>query len=242
MPEIKEGQEINSSFDLLPHQPPPHPVTHVALSFPSPPTGDHHDHRAQLVWLIVAVCRLCIWQDEGTSFGCCSCVSGNRSWIQDLWEWEWVTEEEMLVIRGGRTIETEQDSSQVRVATPVVSLACASEVRATKSVLGEWRVTYADFSHTNCSRGNALARLCGIDRLVKATLSANPDIGIKALTKTIQQETGVPASISTATRAGSNVLLTETTELANSYHDIPGDFQDLYDSSPGSIAVIDAGS
>ena len=75
---------------------------------------------------------------------------------------------------------------------------------------------------------------------MKATLSANPDI--KALRKTIQQETGVPASISTSTRAGSNVLIPEATEVANSYHDIPGCFQDHYNSSPGSIAVLEVRS
>jgi len=120
-----------------------------------------------------------------------------------------------------------QDPSQVPVAPPVVSSACTSEVRATKSVLGEWRVTHADFEHANCSGGNARARLCGIDPLVKATLNANPDIGVKALRKTIQQETGVPVSVSTATRARSNVLHTDATEVANSYHDLPGYFQAL---------------
>ena len=135
-----------------------------------------------------------------------------------------------------------QDPSQVPVAPPVVSSACTSEVRATKSVLGEWRVTHADFEHANCSGGNARARLCGIDPLVKATLNANPDIGVKALRKTIQQETGVPVSVSTATRARSNVLHTDATEVTNSYHDLPGYFQALSDASPGSIAVVEVRS
>ena len=87
----------------------------------------------------------------------------------------------------------------------------------------EWCVTHADFKHTNCSGGNARARLCRTDPLVKATLSANPDIDVKALKKTTQQETGVPVSVSTATRARSNILLTDATEVANSYLDfVPG--------------------
>ena len=172
-----------------------------------------------------------------------------------------------------------QDPSQVPVATPVVSSACTTGVRATKSVLDEWRVTHpyfehancsegnarvrlcgidplvkatlcansdigvtksvldewrvthADFEHANCSGGNARVRLCGIDPLVEATLCANPDISVKALRKTIQQETGVPVSVSTATRARSNILLTDATEVANSYHDLPGYFQVLPDAS-----------
>ena len=52
-----------------------------------------------------------------------------------------------------------QDRSQVPVATPVESSACSTEVRATKSVLDEWRVTHADFEHENCSEGNARVRL-----------------------------------------------------------------------------------
>ena len=104
-----------------------------------------------------------------------------------------------------------QDPSQVPVAPPVVSSACTGEVRATKSVLDEWRVTHADFKHANCSEGNARVGLCGIDLLVKATLSANPDVGLKALRKTIHQETGVPVSVSTDTRARSSILLTHAT-------------------------------
>ena len=40
----------------------------------------------------------------------------------------------------------------------------------------------------------------------------------------IQQETGTPASVSTATRARSNIILTDATEVANSYHDLSGFF------------------
>ena len=75
------------------------PVTHVALPSPSPPTGEHHGHRGQL----------CVWQHEGTSFGCCAGVSGNRSWVQGLWERRWATEQ-VLVLRGGRATETEAGS------------------------------------------------------------------------------------------------------------------------------------
>jgi len=85
------------------------PVTHVALSFPSPPTGEHHGYRGHLVWLIVPACRLRVWQHEGTSFGCCAGVSGNRSWVQGLWERGWATEE-VLVLRGGRATETQAGS------------------------------------------------------------------------------------------------------------------------------------
>ena len=62
-------------------------------------------------------------------------------------------------------------------------------------------------------------------------MCANPDIGVKALRKTIQQATGVPVSVSTATRARSNILLTDAIEVANSYHDLPGYFQALSDAS-----------
>ena len=50
---------------------------------------------------------------------------------------------------------------------------CKAEVRATKSCAGEWRVTHANFEHVNCSGGDARARLCGINPLVKSTVSAN---------------------------------------------------------------------
>ena len=79
------------------------PVTHVALSFP-PPTGEHHGHRGQFVWLIIPPCVLCVWQHEGTPFGCCVGVSGKRPWVQGLWEWGWATEE-VFVLRGGRATE-----------------------------------------------------------------------------------------------------------------------------------------
>ena len=174
-----------------------------------------------------------------------------------------------------------QETSKISVASPVICSACTTEVRATKSVLDEWRVTYADFEHANncsegnarvrpcgidqlvkatllcanpaigvtnsvldewrvthadfehanCSEGNARVRICGIDPLAKATLCANPHIGVKALRQTIQQETGVPVSVSTATRARSNILLTDATEVAKSYHYLPGYFQVLSDAS-----------
>ena len=70
-------------------------------------------------------------------------------------------------------------------ATP----SCPAEVRATKSCLGDWRVTHADFEHVNYAGGDARERLCGIDPLVKSTVSANSDIGAK-VQKSLEQQTG----------------------------------------------------
>ena len=43
------------------------PVRHVTLSFHSPPTGEHQDHRGQLMWLIVPAYRLCVWQHSSAA-------------------------------------------------------------------------------------------------------------------------------------------------------------------------------
>ena len=116
-----------------------------------------------------------------------------------------------------------QDPSQVPVGPPVVFLACTVEVHATKSVVDEWRVTHADLN-TQTVQGGTRSRLCEIDPLVKATLSANADIGVKALRKTIQQKPAVPVSVSTATHAHSNIFLTDATEAANPYHGLAAVF------------------
>ena len=49
----KRFTAASTPFHIKPHFT---PVTHVALSFPSPPMGEHHGHRGQLVWLIVPAC------------------------------------------------------------------------------------------------------------------------------------------------------------------------------------------
>ena len=82
------------------------------------------------------------------------------------------------------------------------------------------------------SRGNARARLCGIDPLTgEGYTERAPRHRRQGVEETIQQETGVPVSVSTATRARSNILLTDATKVANSYHDLPGYFQALADAS-----------
>ena len=83
--------------------------------------------------------------------------------------------------------------------------------------------------NTKTVQGGTRERLCGVNPLVKATLSANPEIGVKALRKTVQQETGVSVSVITAARARCNILLTDATEIA--VHDLPEYFQALFDAS-----------
>ena len=70
---------------------------------------------------------------------------------------------------------------------------------------------------------------------MKPTLSANPDIGVKALKTTIQHKPGVLVSVSTATRACRTILLTVATEVANSYHDLPGYFRISPTRRTGSV-------
>ena len=95
------------------------PVTHVAPSLPSPPTCEQNGHRGQLVWLIVAACRLCIRQHEGTLFGYCSDTghgyraSEKGSGRQKKYSCSGVAE----------PLKPKQDPSQVPVAPPVVSSA-----------------------------------------------------------------------------------------------------------------------
>ena len=123
------------------------PVTHLALFFPSTPTGEHRGHRGQLVWLIVAACRLCVWQHEGTSFGCCAGVSGKRSWVQGLRERQWVTED-VLVLRGDRATETEAGSVAVLLNDHIVQ----------QSMFDEYYVvlcgTYRTTSTNECDHNN----------------------------------------------------------------------------------------
>ena len=92
------------------------------------------------------------------------------------------------------------------VATPA-KLFCRAEVGANKLRTGEWHVTHADFDHVNCSGGNGRIRLCGIGPLAESKVGANPDIGAKALKKSIEQHTGVPVSMRTTARAQSNMLV-----------------------------------
>lgn len=116
---------------------------------------------------------------------------------------------------------------------------CPAKVRATMSSVGEWRVSHADFEHVNCSGGDARARLCGINPLVTRTVSANPEIGAKALKKSLEQETGVPVSMRTAARARSNILTAGTSEIKESYHDLPSYFKAFVEDSPGSVALVE---
>ena len=130
------------------------PATNVTLSFPSPPTGEHRGHIGQLVWLIVPACRLCVWQHEGTSFGCCAGVSGNRSWVQGLWERQWVAED-VLVLWGGRATETEAGSVAVLLNDHIVQQSMFDEYHVVHIVL---RVRMSVITTTNTRISLSLAR------------------------------------------------------------------------------------
>ena len=154
VPERREAKRFtaaSSPFHIKHHFT---PATNVALSFPSPPTVEHRGYRGQLVWLIVPACRLWVWQHEGTSFGCCTGVSGKQSRVQGLWEMQWVTED-VLVLRGGRATETEAGSVAVLLNDHIVQQSMFDEYYAVHIVV---RVRTSVITTTNTRISLSLAR------------------------------------------------------------------------------------
>eukprot|EP00752_Nemacystus_decipiens_P002471 g2327.t1 len=117
---------------------------------------------------------------------------------------------------------------------------CQSEVRATMGRKSrEWRISYVDLQHANCSGGVAKATGATLAPFAAEAMANNPHMNSADLGRLYKKNVGLQAKPRTVRRHKKDALDAIQAADAGSIQQAPGYCRELVERSPGTVATVE---
>eukprot|EP00752_Nemacystus_decipiens_P013035 g11532.t1 len=117
---------------------------------------------------------------------------------------------------------------------------CQSEVRATMGRKSrEWRISYVDLQHANCSGGVAKATGATLAPFAAEAMANNPNMNSAELGRLYKKNVGLQAKPRTVRRHKKDALDAIQAADAGSIQQAPGYCRELVERSPGTVATVE---
>ena len=117
---------------------------------------------------------------------------------------------------------------------------CHSEVRATLGRrTGEWKVSYVELEHVNCSGGVAKATGATLAPLAAEAIPNNPDMSGAELGRLYKKKVGLKSARRSVRRYKKAAVDGLQSADAGTIQQAPGYCSELVQRSPGSVATVE---